>query len=863
MPGRKQHCAGRRSLVAAVVLLAAITAAGGNSLQLRRLPLIRKPIPYPPIRPAPDTGEPRIDSVVPASGYPGERLELRIYVSPTPTSGRRPAAETAHTSFMQARKAASLEVLVGTTIRAPLASASEAGYLHADVEIPAGESPGAREVAIERDGKPLPPRGTFTVLERTRLDLALSSAYARVRGETLFTGVQVQSIGGQAAPGARLRVSCRTAGDPVFLRVPALEFGQRWDASQNLILPRGAGQRKPFDTVSFVVEARGDADLGNNRAMVEFRVTPPAYPDLAVTDISHRFPSATRLQLQLVVANTGDAPSGPTRLDIDCSPEAWPRQSIPVPAIPPGGDTKVTAGFDIPPGLLGKTVTFAALADYLENERNLENNGGSHTLTLPLSQSLPNLSLLNAGYAMNDSATRVTFWVTAQNRGDSVSGNTRLVLAAGGSELGDVAVPALRPSESKACTLTVAVPQSRRGQTVEFIAHVDPDDSVQELDETDNILSLPVPIPPPIAPKRSNALPVALICAAAAIAVVGAWVALRLGKNVRTRRRSRPRFEAHAPPPEEAPPSEDVMKAKPLERAGEAGAGMAGAIRQKKDDVYFTVTSPAEVAPKADFLVNVWAHLDTQREEVLKRAHQAEPKAELQAPGKGPFAIARDTELDVLLSIEDCSVEPAQETIRWTGAIANAGFAVTVNEGASEGSKRSYACIRHGGLEIARVRFLLKVTTAPGAAAVTDATVRPHRRAFASYARDDSHDVLTCIQGMEKALPGISIFIDVLKFRSGEYWEARLQQEILASDVFYLFWSKAAAESEWVSREWRFGLERKGLDFIDPVPLVSPRAAPPPPELSAKHFDDWELAFKSYQEGIARRAPTATGAAEP
>ena len=34
-----------------------------------------------------------------------------------------------------------------------------------------------------------------------------------------------------------------------------------------------------------------------------------------------------------------------------------------------------------------------------------------------------------------------------------------------------------------------------------------------------------------------------------------------------------------------------------------------------------------------------------------------------------------------------------------------------------------------------------------------------------------------------------------------------------------------------------------GLDFIDPVPLVSPLKVPPPPELVDKHFNDWELAF--------------------
>jgi hypothetical protein len=42
-----------------------------------------------------------------------------------------------------------------------------------------------------------------------------------------------------------------------------------------------------------------------------------------------------------------------------------------------------------------------------------------------------------------------------------------------------------------------------------------------------------------------------------------------------------------------------------------------------------------------------------------------------------------------------------------------------------------------------------------------------------------------------------------------------------------------------VQREWRYGLQTKGIDFIDPVPLVDPRKAPPPKELADyKHFND-------------------------
>jgi len=40
-------------------------------------------------------------------------------------------------------------------------------------------------------------------------------------------------------------------------------------------------------------------------------------------------------------------------------------------------------------------------------------------------------------------------------------------------------------------------------------------------------------------------------------------------------------------------------------------------------------------------------------------------------------------------------------------------------------------------------------------------------------------------------------------------------------------------------------LGNHGIDFIDPIPLVSPKEVAPPAELSALHFNDWILAFRS------------------
>jgi len=74
-----------------------------------------------------------------------------------------------------------------------------------------------------------------------------------------------------------------------------------------------------------------------------------------------------------------------------------------------------------------------------------------------------------------------------------------------------------------------------------------------------------------------------------------------------------------------------------------------------------------------------------------------------------------------------------------------------------------------------------------------------------------------------------------------------MEEHVPTKDTFYLFWSQPAARSVWVEREWRFALSRRGLNYIDPVPLEEPDCAPPPQELSELHFSDAYIAYIKYQ----------------
>lgn len=280
--------------------------------------------------------------------------------------------------------------------------------------------------------------------------------------------------------------------------------------------------------------------------------------------------------------------------------------------------------------------------------------------------------------------------------------------------------------------------------------------------------------------------------------------------------------------------SESIDESKPLQTPELPGGRI--------DRVHFSVTAPQFLAPARSSEIYVWAYLDQDRAAVIQRAREAIGQP-ITVKSKGPVALARGVTLTVVLRIDGLSVENPEETILWDGEIGNASFIVTVPHDAA-GERKGSATFYAHGLQIARLNFVLEIGASPASPVALNLREQRINKAFASYASPDRDEVLARIQGIQKAAPGLEIFLDVLSLRSGQHWETELRERIPANDVFYLFWSANAKNSEWVEKEWRCALETRGLEFIDPVPLVAPELAPPPAELSSRHFNDWVLAFR-------------------
>lgn len=291
-----------------------------------------------------------------------------------------------------------------------------------------------------------------------------------------------------------------------------------------------------------------------------------------------------------------------------------------------------------------------------------------------------------------------------------------------------------------------------------------------------------------------------------------------------------PAMSVPPPAPSMAPPSPAQI------HSGLKWTVKGKGILPAEQRVVFTLTAPEKVTAKVAFELFIWAHDPRDRAKILARARE-ELGGDVLERAKGPVRIAAGTVLNVRLTIPGAEIAEPEDMMVWDGESTCVSFVITLPALGEGGKAPGVAHIYASGVQVAKISFVLS------AVGVAEVSGMRFRKAFASYASADRDAVLGRIQGIHKILPELDVFLDVVSLRSGQDWEQELWRVIPASDIFYLFWSSHARQSEWVEKEWRCALRERGLEFIDPVPLEPPQVSPPPPELSSLHFNDWELAF--------------------
>lgn len=276
----------------------------------------------------------------------------------------------------------------------------------------------------------------------------------------------------------------------------------------------------------------------------------------------------------------------------------------------------------------------------------------------------------------------------------------------------------------------------------------------------------------------------------------------------------------------------------PLPRSAESEA---------ESEVYLGVGVPERVAPGEYFVARLAAYTAAFRSEIRRVLRNEAPSARQRLDlERSRWKIG--TRVAAHLSAAGAKVEPEVRHFSWDGEREILRFDVTLEPGFAASRLVLRFDLFVEGLQVAALRPEIALAAAPGAARTREIEATAPKSAFASYSSKDQKEVLARIRSVQIST-GMDVFVDRMSLMPGQHWHQQLEKEIARRDVFWLFWSRHAMESEYVAWEWQTALHKKTLAGILPHPLEPANLAPPPPELSALHFGG---AYEAYLASLGK-----------
>jgi hypothetical protein len=251
-------------------------------------------------------------------------------------------------------------------------------------------------------------------------------------------------------------------------------------------------------------------------------------------------------------------------------------------------------------------------------------------------------------------------------------------------------------------------------------------------------------------------------------------------------------------------------------------------------EVEFSAIAPKKLVKGETSIIDLVMYEEAYRKVVDQIIRDAE--GETQEKQSGVLEVAKGSRIRIELTSPDLQMDDNVEEGIWRGKYLAFSLAVSLPEDYKKHQILLIASVYTDGVPLTKLRFTVKCFS------LFEQKLKMIREdvlsGFVSYASQDRERVASRVQGMLKARPDMNLFFDVDSLRSGDDWERILRAEIDRRDVLFLFWSRAAKESEWVAREWKYALNTKGSEVIEPVPMDPPDQCPPPEELRGKHFND-------------------------
>ncbi len=257
--------------------------------------------------------------------------------------------------------------------------------------------------------------------------------------------------------------------------------------------------------------------------------------------------------------------------------------------------------------------------------------------------------------------------------------------------------------------------------------------------------------------------------------------------------------------------------------------------------VYVGVSAPIGATPGSDFIARLYAYAEEFQGQVEDVINSLAPTSK-RVSGLRRCRWRVGETVTVRASGTHVTCKQPVVHFEWNGAYEIADFHFVADKKAADKVAIIAFALEVSGVTVATVQIEVQIRKeAP--AGMRNVRTEAARTGFASYATEDRPEVLGRVSSIEQSA-GMLIFVDCLDLHPSEEWRPMVEREIIARDIFLLFWSLRASNSDWVRWEWQTALKKKGTKQMEIHPLQAPHLAPPPKELAHLHFGDRYLAAR-------------------
>lgn len=283
----------------------------------------------------------------------------------------------------------------------------------------------------------------------------------------------------------------------------------------------------------------------------------------------------------------------------------------------------------------------------------------------------------------------------------------------------------------------------------------------------------------------------------------------------------------------------------PIHRGNHGGLDVS-----KHDPVDCAVFAPAQAAAGEDVLIQVFVYPPNEALLATKAAAEFDDESCKRGTRMLGALVPHGASLRFDLSFASLNKVLDSESIIWRGQVESVQFSLSLPAETRLGNLVGSLTATIDSVPFGEIKFKLKIVGGNTDRRLTSVgKASRYTQAFISYASNDRVCVMSQLGVLSAA--GIAYFQDIVDLEPGERWERKLYEKIHETDVMFLFWSTAAKNSEWVEKEWRYGLEHKGSAYIRPVFIEGPPIPTPPSELKFMQFNDKRLYFLKALERIS------------